>query len=446
LQNPGESTARYGSDREKVETDMFNIHAFSDTHFNDKLQFTAGYSYTTLDTDVSGYNVYGSTFDPTLAQRLPVPNTFENLSGGADLQQHVANLNLPWQITDSLILVPSLRIEREDTDNDVFYSAPAAPYTGFPYEATSNQGLLDVTERLELRYTGVTNWVFYGRGEWLEGSGDVRERSQNLGTLTDVVYRDTDENRFWQTFTVGANWYPLRTLNFGAQYYHKDRWNDYNHNIDNTPNIISSVPTTVYPAFLTAQNWSTDDGNFRVTWRPIPKLTLVGRYDIQFSTIDTKPDSISGLSQIQTADMKSHIIGGTVSWTPLQRLYLQAGINWVWDQTQTPAEQVTPAVQNAKNDYWTVNSSLGYALNDKTDLELQYLYYQADNFQDNSAYGLPYGADAREHSVTAAIIRRISARMRVTLKYGYFDGEDWTSGQRNDYHAHLIYSSFHYRF
>jgi hypothetical protein len=437
---------RYGTDREKVDTDLFNVHAFSETRFNDKVLFTAGYSFTTLDSDLSGYRVYGSTYDPAFAQRLPIPDTFENLSGGSELKQHVANLNLALQLTDSLLLVPSLRIESEDTDSDSLYDSPAAPYSGMPYSATSDRGLLDVSERLELRYTGLTNWVFYARGEWLEGSGDLKEHWRNIGTMNDVVYRSTDDNRFWQTYTIGANWYPLRRLNFGAQYYHKERWNDYDHTRDSTPNSLVSIPGTVYPAFLTAQDWATDDGNIRVTWRPLGNLTLVARYDIQFSTIDTKPDSASGVSKLQTADIQSHIVGGTVSWTPLQRLYVQAGVNWVQDQTDTPADEATLAIQKAKNDYWTVNSALGYALNDKTDLELQYLYYRADNLQDNSAFGLPYGADAQEHGITAAIIRRISERMRVTLKYGFFDGQDRTSGNHNDYQAHLIYSSFHYRF
>jgi hypothetical protein len=125
---------------------------------------------------------------------------------------------------------------------------------------------------------------------------------------------------------------------------------------------------------------------------------------------------------------------------------LQAGVNWASDKTDTPADEFTAAVQRAQNDYWTANSSVGYALNDKTDLQLQYMYYRADNREDNSAFGVPYGADAQEHAVTAGIIRRISERMRVTLKYGFFDGDDWTSGQHNNYQAHLIYSSFHYRF
>ena len=389
LRNPGESTARYATDRERVDTDLFNIHGFTETRFTEKVLFTAGYSFTTLDNDLTGYRVYGTTYDPVFAQRLPIPDTFENLTGGSELQQHVANLNLMLQLADSLVLVPSLKIEREDTDGHSFYDSPVAPMSSFGYGAETERGLLDVTERLELRYTGLTNWVFYTRGEWLEGSGDSNERWDNLSTGANVVQRSTDDRRFWQTYTIGANWYPLRRLNFGAQYFHKERSTDYDHNRDSTPNILTSIPTSVYPAFLNAQEFSTDDANLRVTWRALPSLSLVGRYDFQRSTIDTKPDSASGLSKMQVAEMVSHILSGTASWTPLQRLYLQAGVNIVWDQTDTPADEVTAAILKAKNDYWTVNSSIGYALDDKTDLELQYLYYRADDRQDNSAYGLP---------------------------------------------------------
>jgi hypothetical protein len=408
--------------------------------------FTSGYSFTTLDTDLSGYRLYGTTYDPAFAQRLPMPDTFENLLGGSELKQHVVNLNLAYQLTDSLLLIPSLRIERQDTDSESFYGAPAAPFSAMPYQAVSDRGLLDVSERLELRYTGLTNWVFYTRGEWLQGSGDLMESWDNRGTGANVISRSTDDSRFRQTYTVGANWYPIRRLNFGAQYYHKQRSTDYDHLEDSTPNILTGIPMALYPAFLTAQDWTTDDANLRVTWRPMANLTLVGRYEFQFSTIDTQPASVSGLRRREAAEMTSHIVGGTISWSPLQRLYLQGGVNVVWDQTDTPADEITRAVQKARNDYWTVNSAVGYALNDKTDLELQYLYYRADNLQDNSAYGLPYGAEAQEHGVTAGLVRRISDRMRVTLKYGFFDGEDRTAGNRNDYQAHLVHSSLHYRF
>jgi hypothetical protein len=240
---------------------------------------------------------------------------------------------------------------------------------------------------------------------------------------------------------VGANWYPRRQLNFSAEYYHKQRDNGYVHTVDSTPNVPASP--IVYPAFLNANESTTEDVNFKATWRPLPNLTLVGRYDFQLSTIDTRPDN---LPEIQTSDMTSHIVSGSISWSPLNRLYLLGGLNKVWDETSTPANEITPAIQKARNDYWTANASIGCALDDKTDWETQYTYYRADNYADNSAFGMPYGAGAEEHGVTTSLSRRFTARLRLTIKYGYFDGRDETSGHNNDYRAHLVYTSLRYRF
>jgi hypothetical protein len=433
-------TERFATQRDSMDVDLFSVHAFSATRFHEKVLFTTGYGFTTLDSDISGYRLYGTTYDPVFAQRLPGPDTFEHLLGGSRLHQHVANLNLMLQLADNLVLVPAIKIEQQSTDSESFYDSPAAPFSSFAYGANSERGLLDISESLELRYSGLTNWVFYARGNWLQGSGDLEERWDNLSTGAIVQQRSTDDRRFWQKYTVGANWYPLRRLNFGAQYYHKHRKNDFEHGLDA---MLTPPGPFRYPAFLTAQEFTTDDVNFRLTWRPHTRLSMVARYDFQLSSIDTRP---AGFPMIQTSELTSHIIGGTVSWTPFNRVYLQGGINRVWDRTETPADEITPAIHSSRNDYWTVNSTIGYAIDDKSDLELQYLYYRADNFVDNSAFGLPYGSDDREHGVTAALIRRISQRMRVTLKYGFFDGRFASAGHHNDYQAHLVSTSLRYRF
>src|SRR5262249_20860157 len=129
------------------------------------------------------------------------------------------------------------------------------------------------------------------------------------------------------------------------------------------------------------------------------------RYEYQLSTIHTKPDSISGLDEVQSSRMTSHILAQDVSWTPWSRLYLQAGFNYFLSETKTPTSDYTQAILNAQNNYWTLNFSSGFVLNDKTDLNLGYFYYQADNFEDNSSVGLPLGAGAEEHGVTATLLR-----------------------------------------
>ena len=89
---------------------------------------------------------------------------------------------------------------------------------------------------------------------------------------------------------------------------------------------------------------------------------------------------------------------------------------------------------------------VGVALDERTDLQAQYSYYKSDNFIDNSAVSTPYGDESREHGVTVTLNRMLSPRLRWTLKYGFFDYADVTSGGHNDYTAHMVYTGLQYRF
>ncbi len=440
---PGEGPAldRRVTQRDRTTADLFGAHATTETPLGDRFKFTAAYGYTDLTSELAGYRVFGSVFDPDLAQRYPAIGTFDRLAGGALLRQHVGNLNLLAQLTDRLVLVPAVRIESRQTDSEAFFDAPAAPFSPSAYAAASERRLLDVSEALEVRYTGLTNWVFYARGWWLQGNGDLDERLDNRTTATAVLFRSTDDQRHAQKYTVGANWYPRRRLSFGAEYYHKIRNNDYDHDRDSTPNTPDSINRL--PAYLRAQDFTTDDLNFRLTWRPRANLTLVGRYDLQLSRIETRAD---GRASLESAELTSHIGSGSLSWVPWARLYVLGSLSYVTDRTETPASSFLPAVQDAENDYWTAQLTLGLACDDRTDLEAQYVYYRADNYADNSLAGQPYGAGAEEHGLTLGLIRRLSARVQLALRYGFFTSHDTLAGGRRDYDTHWVYSTLRYRF
>ena len=231
------------------------------------------------------------------------------------------------------------------------------------------------------------------------------------------------------------------TLDVGG--YYKNNQYDYDNTLDRTPNDPASVNR--YPAYLVMQNFETYDGNTRLTLRPWQKVTLVTRYEYQLSTIYTAPDSVSELSEEQSGKMTSQIISQNVSWAPWSRLYLQVGFNYVLSETTTPASTNT-AILDAQNNYWSVNFNSGFVVNDKTDLNLGYTYYQADNYHNPDPLYLAYGAGAEEHGITATLIRRITDNLRVTLRYGYYHYTDQTSGGNNNYDAQVVYSSLQYRF
>ena len=108
--------------------------------------------------------------------------------------------------------------------------------------------------------------------------------------------------------------------------------------------------------------------------------------------------------------------------------------------------KLSAAESSFKNDYWNASAMVGYALDEKTDVQAQYYYYRANDHNNNSFVGLPLGAGAEENGVTATLIRQLSRSVRWTLKYGFFSNHDQLYASHRDYTAHLVYSSLQYRF
>ncbi len=157
------------------------------------------------------------------------------------------------------------------------------------------------------------------------------------------------------------------------------------------------------------------------------------------------PDPGTQAGGVESADIINHILSEDVNWTPLPCLYLQVGGSYVLNTVETPvagSTGTTYLVLNGKNNYWTLDASAGYEINPKTHLQLQYSYYNADNYENNApVVGLPYGAGGQENSITATITRQVSKAVQVSLKYGFYQNRDQTSGDQNNYDAQLVYLS-----
>lgn len=440
-QYPGEPTDRKVSDRQGVNYDVINVHAFTETWLNKKLFLSTGYLFVNMDSDFSGSRIYGTDFDVSYAPNALNGAGYSNLAGGAGSQEHVGTINLMYLPNKNLSITPSIRIQEEDWDGHSGTFATLG--NSFPaFQANKDEGdALDVRERIDVKYSGVTNSVLYAQAEWTEGQGNLGESGGIY--LGGPIQRKSEDGRFFQKYSAGCRVYPLRWMNFDVGGYFKKNAYDYDHQFDSTPNAAGG---NRYPAFLVMQDFDTYDGYTRLTFRPLPNLTLVSRYEYQFSTINTKPDPTSGFSETQSSEMVSHILAQNVSWSPWARLYLQAGFNYVLSETRTPTSDYTQAILNAQNNYWSVNFNSGLVLDNKTDLNLGYTYYHADDYTDNSASGLPLGAGAEEHGVTATVLRRINDHLRLTLRYGYYHSEDPLYGGNSNYDAHVVFSSLQYRF
>jgi len=445
--NEGQPLQQNVTDRQGTSYDMLNVHAFSETWLKKNLFFSTGYSFANLNDTFSGSRIYGDDYDVGYSPNLGNGLGYTSLNGGAHEQTHVGNVNLMATPVKNLTIVPSLRVE-SDTWNANSSGTGTSGTDTQPFSGNGNGEMMDVRERLDVRYTGVTNWVFSCSGEWTEGNGNLYQ-TNGLYTVNGSpgpppVLSLTDETRWFQKYSIGARWYPIRRVTIDAGGYYKRNEYDYNIVQDSTSNLPANG--NAYPAYLTMQNFQTYDGNLRVTLRPVQNIILVSRYEYQYSIINTAPDSSSGLGETQSSQMTSQIFAQNASWTPWSRLCLQAGVNYVVSETKTPASAITQAVLNSQNNYWTVTFDSSLVVDDKTDLTLGFVYYQADNYNNNSSVGLPLGAGADEQTLTAAVTRKITKNLRVSLKYAYTHYNDWASGGNNNYDAQMVYSTLQYRF
>lgn len=434
------------TNREGTDYDLFNAHFFTESWLKPNLFFSAGYMFSDLQNDTVGSRVWGDDFNVVFVPDAANGQGYTNLLSTARKQDHVVNVNLMSKLTKTLTITPSVRVERQDWDA---HSAAFSTYGNNSFGATASAAdadAIDVRERLDVRYTGITNWVFTAQGEWTEGQGNQTETGGIFNTINSPgtpLQRETEETRLFQKYSVNVKWYPLRRISTDVGGYYKLNSYDYEHTVDNTPN---NAIANRYPAYLTMQSFETYDGNARVTWRPLGNLTLVGRYEYQLSTVNTTPDPISSLSETESAKLTSHIVALNASWSPLARLYLQAGVNYVNSSQETPASDYTAAVLEAQNNYWSVNLNSGLVLDDKTDLNLGYTYYRADNYTDNTTQGVPYGSGAEEHGLSATLLRRINKNLRASLRYSYYHYSDDSAGGQRDYDAHVVYTGLQYRF
>ncbi len=458
---PGQQ--RFFTQHQRDDVDLFSGHAITETRFSDNLWFTAGYSYTTMTNDLSGSRLPGTTFDaafgepvPTLGQR---DHAFINLVGTAEVDEHIVNANLYWVPAKDVTLVGAFRYTHENRDSDsVFLAVEPTPNLP-PFTANNPEGGFHLgtpepaagvrssdydrfAENIELRLTSLADWLIYFRGEWEEEDGQVNENHTD-----EEVPLDKSTNSLYQKYVIGANWYPMMRLNFSGQYYHK------------IASYEDDITTASFPRLID-QEWNTDDVNVRLTFRPkmpsgVGALSLVTRYDFMRTSIDGQWEIFSDgelLNEEETGVITRHVISESINWSPLPRLYFQTDFSYVWDKTETPASSIfltplaIPTVLDFENDYWTITASGGLVIDDKTDLRAQYSYYRADNYQDNSLVGVPYGAGAREHIASATLTRQLNKQVRLQLSYTFYDYTDQTSGGHNNYRAHSIFSNLQFRF
>jgi hypothetical protein len=72
-------------------------------------------------------------------------------------------------------------------------------------------------------------------------------------------------------------------------------------------------------------------------------LALVTRYDFVHTSIDSQWEIFPQeelLNELQSGEIKRQVISESLNWNPLPRFFLQANFSYVFNQTDTPANNI----------------------------------------------------------------------------------------------------------
>jgi hypothetical protein len=455
---PTEAADRLLTQHNKTDGDIYNLNAYTSTPLIDnKLVISTAYSYSDVKNDIGGSRIYGATydapFDPTFPGSQALDSGFIDLDGTAEVEQHVGTVTIQGRPIETLQATAGFRVEQQDvtgasdwTATDVGFGGSPPPTTLTALAAKSDADTTSFTESLELRYTGLANWVWFARGEWEQSDGDLNERQIQQATGSTDLERGTDIDLSGQKYVAGTTWYPLRRVNVAARYTYRLRDYDYDHGPDSTDNTSGS---NRYPAFITKLKTETHAGDVRITWRILDSLRATGRYDIAFTDYEQRAPVFG---DNEAAKVRTQAVGGNLSWSPTTASYLQGDFNYVNSYTENPEEEdltgnaATVLSHRFNNDYWTASVVSGLALSERTDLRGQYFFYKADNYENTWAARQPFGSDATEHGFSIGLAHQLTDEIRWRLAYAYFTNNEDLTGGRNDYDASLITTSFDFQF
>lgn len=449
---------RYVTNKDGADYDLFQMRGAYAVDLTEQIKVTTSVARTKIDTSLNGSRINGSAYDAAYSTTFPTrqvrdegffPLASRPNLGESELTQTVANVQMLYRPLEHLAVIPSLRFEKTKSHTAVeLIETNFLPNINTPVqEELENEADKDwksYTANLELRYNAIKNVTFNVSAEWTKGDGKLDEVEYVHHVVG--IQRATELERAVQKYAFTTNWYARPGMTVTGQYYYKASQNDYRDRIDTTNDAPTSSDR--YPAFLGNQDFETNDMNVRFSWRIMPNLRSVTRYDYMITKISTQP---TALAFIQTGESTQKILSQSFSYNPLPRWYLQATANLVKDELETPAAYATGGATNlvpvSKANYNSYGISSGYALDDVSDLYVSYDYYETrDSFFNNAPATVPFGYMTEMQTASATWKRKLDRRTTVVLKYTYAKSEDPASRGFADYEANMIQAKVQYRF
>src|SRR5882724_8119270 len=356
----------------------------------------------------------------------------------------LANLFLPVKGLSISTAVQCEWTHEEGSGNvDLDFGDPAIPGFFFPFPGTvdANQNRTEFLESFDARYVGLPQTVLFAEGRLRQQSVGQFDEANN-GTV-DAVQQRTDALNHFYDARVGFTESPRTWIEWGAHVRRRDSTTGYNHLVDNSP-----FGGDGYPAFIRHRDVAMNEIEGRLVLRPIYWMSARLTYDWDLSDFSTVTDPagggvISPGGPIFDGRTESHNAGLTLTFTPVQRFYFSGTFTYDRSRTATTSAASSEVVPY-RGDIFTVGSSAGYILNEKTDLNVAYNFSRSAYGQNNSA-GIPLGLDFTRHELLVGLTRKLTKNLSGALHYQFSEYSEPSAGNVNNFTAHGIFATLNFR-
>ena len=447
------NTATFRQTNEQFKHDMFSNSYHMDQHVNDKVYWSAGYLFTELN-GVGNYNVnniyYGvAPAGADIRYNIPWISMNEHSS--------VGNVNFMFGPFKDLTAYVGMQGEKTHTESYMmgnFATVATAVDNRTAYTVLDKKS---TEEEIGMRYTMIPYTTLFAEAKFTQ---DEYGSDQNELDITTPGGGNTygagiDTTTMKQQYKVGFSTSPWARVNWTTQYMHKREDNDYGINYLTGGDAIPAVPTTGTwgAGYIRNLTFDTDEVSTKLSLRPCSSVNVTLKY--QMLSTDIKSQAINGT--VPACQYYQNIYSMSATWTPINRLYMMGMVSYQ-DTLTSAYDNGSNTVIPYRGNVYSVIGSIGYALDNKSDVDLQLSYSHSDNYVNNgygsisqgalgaNQFGLPYLVSDDLTNASVGWKRRLNDHSSVGVRFGFASNREPSSGGINDYSAYIATLSYTFKF
>ena len=337
----------------------------------------------------------------------------------------------------------SVGTQNEWTHEEGFGNAPNLEFLITNAFENANLDTFKSMQNANLRFTKIPFTVLFADTRFEQESIGEFQSQAPAGALT----RQTDATNYRYDLRGGFNTSPWRWSSLNAEYRWKSSDTGYNHSQDVWGSGLGA-PTNGYPAFILGRTIHGGEFETKLALRPANWLKTTLTYQIASTDYSTRTDPAIDLGTLGPVSPGGTILAGkndaqtcgfSATLTPIRRFYLYGAFTYSLSRLTT-ASHGDPSVVPYSGNVYTVITTASYALNPKTGLLATYNFSRGDYGQHNTA-GVPLGIDFTHQQLLVGLTRRFSDRVSASLRYGFSQYSEPSSGNLNNYTSHGVFAT-----